>query len=351
MLTAIQRKKNNITQEQLAGIFGISRQAISKWESNLAYPETDKIIKMSELFHCSTDYLLKDEIENENNDVTYNRISNDDREYDDRLYDDRAYGDRMKNERLNDSSLKYNRMYNDSLNDDRDSEDREKDSSNLVKTRFIYGGYSFVSYPRERKSKKMIHGVPLWHVGKNAKGIIAVGLKAQGVISVGLFSIGVLSFGLFSLGLVALGVLALGLFASGSISVGVISLGAVSFGIVSVGACAIGKFSFGASAIGDYIAIGDSAKAMIAIGQTKASGSLYEYVGDVENADIARVRNLLSDCVPSYLQWAKKIFEILVLIILSQLNRNRPNLYHSFLKFYYRLNNLNKQNLKLDYFS
>ena len=54
------RKENNYTQEQLAGILGVSRQAISKWESNITYPETDKLIRMSELFDCSLDYLLKD---------------------------------------------------------------------------------------------------------------------------------------------------------------------------------------------------------------------------------------------------------------------------------------------------
>ncbi|MFG6378089.1 MAG: helix-turn-helix domain-containing protein [Lachnospiraceae bacterium] len=54
------RRANNITQEQLASMFGVSRQAISKWESNVAYPEKDKLLKMSEVFKCSLDYLLKD---------------------------------------------------------------------------------------------------------------------------------------------------------------------------------------------------------------------------------------------------------------------------------------------------
>ena len=54
------RKENNITQEQLASMFGVSRQAISKWESDVAYPETDKLLKMSEMFKCSLDYLLRD---------------------------------------------------------------------------------------------------------------------------------------------------------------------------------------------------------------------------------------------------------------------------------------------------
>lgn len=54
------RKENNLTQEQLADTLGVSRQSISKWESNAAYPETDKLIHMSEMFRCSLDYLLKD---------------------------------------------------------------------------------------------------------------------------------------------------------------------------------------------------------------------------------------------------------------------------------------------------
>lgn len=56
------RKENNYTQEQLADVLGVSRQAISKWESNVTYPETDKLVRMSKLFHCTTDYLLLDEV-------------------------------------------------------------------------------------------------------------------------------------------------------------------------------------------------------------------------------------------------------------------------------------------------
>ncbi len=55
------RKENNYTQEQLADILCVSRQSVSKWESDTAYPETDKLISLSRLFDCSLDYLLKDE--------------------------------------------------------------------------------------------------------------------------------------------------------------------------------------------------------------------------------------------------------------------------------------------------
>lgn len=54
------RKHNNLSQEQLADKLGISRQSISKWESEQSVPEIDKIVKLSEIFGITTDYLLKD---------------------------------------------------------------------------------------------------------------------------------------------------------------------------------------------------------------------------------------------------------------------------------------------------
>ena len=58
------RKEKGISQEKLAEALGVSRQAVSKWESRTAYPELEKLILMSELFGVTLDYLIKeDEIE------------------------------------------------------------------------------------------------------------------------------------------------------------------------------------------------------------------------------------------------------------------------------------------------
>ena len=57
------RKKNGWSQEELANQLGVSRQAVSKWESASSIPDLDKIVKMSLIFGVSTDYLLKDSIE------------------------------------------------------------------------------------------------------------------------------------------------------------------------------------------------------------------------------------------------------------------------------------------------
>ena len=251
------RKESNYTQEQFAEILGVSRQSVSKWESDIAYPETDKLIRISELFDCSTDYLLK-----ESEDVDQSKEK-------DKKWDD-----------------------------------------------------SYYHIPKERKSKKMLWGMPLWHVGKNAKGvfavgfnahgIVAIGLKASGVISLGLLSTGLLSFGVLSIGLFAFGTFALGLLSAGAIAAGILTAGAVCFGIVSFGAASIGEFSVGAMAIGKYIAIGDHAKAMIAIGQSEAKGTLYQVIGDPSIQDISRIEELLDQNVPSYLSWAKKIIKAIL---------------------------------------
>ena len=53
------RKLKGISQEELADRIGVSRQAISKWESEQSLPELDKIIIMSDYFEVTTDYILK----------------------------------------------------------------------------------------------------------------------------------------------------------------------------------------------------------------------------------------------------------------------------------------------------
>ena len=56
------RKDNNLSQEMLADELGVSRQAISKWESAQAYPEMDKIIMLCDKFHLNIDDLLHNDI-------------------------------------------------------------------------------------------------------------------------------------------------------------------------------------------------------------------------------------------------------------------------------------------------
>lgn len=252
------RKESGYTQEQLAELLGVSRQSISKWESDLAYPETDKLIKMGELFACSMDYLLRD-------DVTEKRISDDKKES---LWD------------------------------------------------------GFKKQFHERKSERMVLGMPLYHIGKNAhgffaigwraRGVFSVGLISRGIVSLGLLSLGAISLGVLSLGLISAGVLALGLLAVGSVALGLFAAGAISAGLISFGALSFGCFSTGALAIGKYAAVGDHAYGMIAIGKSVAKGSVYSFVGDPGAADLPTVLAWLDANVPAWLGWAKAIFTFFI---------------------------------------
>ncbi len=247
------RRENNLTQEQLAELLGVSRQAISKWESDAAYPETEKLIRLGRLYRCSMDYLLLDEIREE--------------------------------------SLR--------------EESPKEPQAPVPPIPLTAIGY-------ERVSKKTIGTLPLWHInigfGRVAKGVFAVGLVSKGIISLGLCSVGAISLGLFSVGVLAFGAFAAGLIALGSIAVGILAAGAVAVGAFSLGACAIGEFSIGAAAIGQYAAMGDAARAPIALGFSEAVGSRYQALGAPGSWDMAVVQTQLTQSVPGYLSFFRDLF-------------------------------------------
>lgn len=258
---AKQRKELNYTQEQLAEILGVSRQSISKWESDIAFPETDKLIELGKLFDCSMDYLLKEEIT-----------------------------------------------------------EKKGSNTNFGASALEKAFAAIKKQCRERKSEKTVFGMPLYHIGRDARGffaigskargVFAVGLRAKGIVSLGLLSLGIISAGLLSIGLLSLGTLALGLMSVGSVALGVFAIGAVSIGIVSIGALACGCFSSGAFALGRYAAVGDYAQGMIALGETAARGSVYESIGSFAKADWTHFHELLDTHTPPCFYWAKELFKL-----------------------------------------
>lgn len=227
-----ERKKLSYTQVQLAEELGVTRQAVSRWESDVAFPETDTLIKMSKLFGCSIDYLLD-----------------------------------------------YNQTNEEKPQGGADEKAENPSGNNLYSALFGSGLKTYFEY----KSKTTLFGVPLVHIN------IGLGRVAKGIISVGLCSVGVISFGLLSLGILSLGLLSLGLLALGSISAGVLALGGVAFGLViafggvaigtfSFGGCSIGAFAFGGYASGSYIAVGGYATGGIAFGEKGAYGSVLSVI-------------------------------------------------------------------------
>ena len=75
------RKEHNLSQEQLAEQLGVSRQSVSKWESNQAYPEMDKVIQLAKMFNLNVDDLLNQDIREVNREkqskITINKYVDD----------------------------------------------------------------------------------------------------------------------------------------------------------------------------------------------------------------------------------------------------------------------------------
>ncbi|WP_079421947.1 helix-turn-helix domain-containing protein [Clostridium oryzae] len=210
------RKKNGLSQENLAEVIGVSRQAVSKWESGQSYPDTDKLIALSDYFKVTVDEILKG-----NNPA-----------------------------HVQDVPIRENHEF--------------QQECYPWRYRWHY----------EYKSKRTLFNMPLVHINigrgiYTAKGIIAIGTIARGFFALGSIAFGGIAFGALSFGIASFGALALALlFSVGAISIGAIAIGAVAIGIIATGALAIGAFSLGACSIAKYIAVGSYANGHIAIGDT-----------------------------------------------------------------------------------
>lgn len=55
------RRKNGLSQEELADKLNVSRQAVSKWETGAAVPTTETLVELADYFGVSLDYLLRDD--------------------------------------------------------------------------------------------------------------------------------------------------------------------------------------------------------------------------------------------------------------------------------------------------
>ena len=67
------RKDNNLSQEELAEILDVSRQAVSKWEQGSGYPEVEKLLLISNKLNMSLDELMSNEVQNKPAETTQNR--------------------------------------------------------------------------------------------------------------------------------------------------------------------------------------------------------------------------------------------------------------------------------------
>ena len=251
----ILRKEKGMSQENLAETIGVSRQAVSKWESGQSYPEMDKLIALSELFNVSMDNLVKDG----------NQVAN---------------------------------------------ENKAQDSNfSNIKSRMHY----------EYKSKRTLFHVPLVHINIGFGNYVAKGILAIGNISIGCISLGIISLGGICIGALALGFIGLAgaalalLFSAGGLAIGTIAMGGVAIGIFALGGLSIGMFSFGGCAIASHIAIGGYANGHIAIGDAvKGVKTIATQNHNFNSIKAEQVRNLINQEYPNLWKpitdWMTSIF-------------------------------------------
>ena len=273
------RTERGLSQETFGDKLGVSRQSVSKWETDQSLPELEKIIALSEFFGVSTDYLLKDTLEE-------------------------------------DGAEKLNNIKN--SNGENTTERNSHDNASM----HIDNSFRVSRLHFEYKSKKTIKGRPLVHVNfglglYRAKGIFAFGNIAQGVLAIGFISAGVVSMGLLTAGIVlSLGTIAVALLvAMGNVAIGSIALGAITVGIFCMGALNIGEFCVGALSYGRQVAIGDEAHGRIALGLSRAYGEIYEEVSEAHKFDYPTIERIINENVSSYWfpfkSWIKGILRII----------------------------------------
>lgn len=210
------RKQSGLSQEGLADLLGVSRQAVQKWEAGTSRPDLDNLAALARYFNVSLDYLVTGQ--------------------------------------------------------------EAQVSPDPAPTTIVNNYYSAFHY--EYKSQRTLFGLPLVHIRFGYRGMgVAKGILAIGNVAVGVFSLGGFSFGLFSLGgfsfglLFALGGWAMGALAIGGLAIGLLAFGGGAVGLFAMGGGAFGVYAAGGGAIASEIAIGGSAHAPLAIGQA-AEGAL-----------------------------------------------------------------------------
>lgn len=212
------RRREGMSQEQLADRLGVTRQSVSKWESGAVMPELVKLIALSEMFGVSVDYLVKDWLEEP-------------------AEEDWETASARLEQKVDDLTRSINgHIY------------RYDSKTRILGLPLVSVRIGFVR--RHRMSRDDV-----------ARGVIAIGNAAIGVVSLGIISIGLISFGAIAVGLLALGIVSLGLGAFGVAALGYLAFGVSAIGVYAGGVCAAGTdIAVGVAAASANTAVGCDAR-------------------------------------------------------------------------------------------
>lgn len=263
------RRRHGYSQEGLAERLGISRQAVSKWESAQTQPDIQNLVALSELYEVSLDHLIKGGAAPEQ----ALRSEPPSRPGAEPLCQDCPY--RQLSRQLDDSLDKH----------------------------FTKAGYV---WKKRYTSSRRLWGLPLVDIdlaggnfgvvrGHHAKGIVAIGNTATGLVSIGLVAKGGLSLGLVSMGGISIGLVSLGLVALGTLALGAAAMGNIAVGLVSLGNISVAL----------WLACGNLVQGRVAIGNA-GSGSLGQVIigdGMANAAEKAQALALIQQHLPWLPGW------------------------------------------------
>lgn len=205
------RKKAGLSQEELANLLGVTRQAVQKWEAGTSKPDLDNLLALAKYFNVSLDWLVS-------------------------------------------------------------GQEAHSAPSIIVENHYYRWQYEYKSQ-RTLLGLPLVH-IHCGPGFCRAKGILAIGNVATGVAALGGVSLGVFSLGGLSLGLLlALGGMAVGTAAVGGFSLGVLAMGGITCGWLSIGGIAKGTYALGGLAYGGRVAMGGVASGALAIGE-QAKGNM-----------------------------------------------------------------------------
>lgn len=213
------RRQAGLSQEELANLLGVTRQAVQKWEAGTSRPDMDNLAALADYFHVSLDYL-----------VTGREASG--------SPPPQGY------------------------------EPASPPPAPAVIHHYYHEGWHY-----EYKSERTLFGLPLVHINLGrrdhwARGILAIGNIATGFVALGGVAAGLLSLGGVSFGLLlALGAVTLGGLSVGGVAIGLLAWGGIALGWLAVGGCAVGVYAAGGVAAASRVAVGGVASAPLAIGR------------------------------------------------------------------------------------
>ena len=248
------RRQAGLSQEELANLLGVTRQAVQKWEAGTSRPDMDNLVSLADYFKVSLDYLVT-------------------------------------------------------------GREAAPPPTATVVNNYYHHEYR---WHYEYKSKRTLFGLPLVHINCGpgihwARGIIAIGDIATGFVALGGIAVGLVGVGALCLGLLlALGALGVGMISIGGLAVGVTAWGGFAFGLLSVGGISYGVYAAGGLVAASRVAVGGVASAPLAIGASAegAQTILIPFEGLMGTELEAAKAAIDAACqnAPGFIPWLLKLF-------------------------------------------